>query len=599
MDYDFVEIGTSDFDTLIENAGKQRGLSVEPIPYYLDKLPDRENVTKVPWAISDQEGELEMWYISEENIKKYNLPNWVRGCNSLGGPHPTVLKLISHLIVEKEAGSVEVDGVGKGEEEGLGSGDREKGEDFFEKKIVLVKTFSQLADTYDIKSIGYLKIDTEGHDCTILESLIYCGGIFPKKICFETNSLTERKVYTAMMRKLVYLGYKIIYHGDDTILELGDDFSRRGNDLATYSTHSNTTLVTFFYPLEGRNIQTYFDNFRYLVALELPIVVFIDPKNLEKLQGIISDSRNIILVPYLFEEWDSYQYLDQAKEAFQEKMSSPKDSQEFQGKMSQGDFQGKISQGDFQGKMFSMKSSKYTPEYSVLTWCKFDAIREAMISNLFMTEKFAWIDFGCYHLREYNPNFGNKFLVEEEISNLGDLFSILRIAHQRENIKTNMHTLYACGFMAASDFIWNWIIPEFKGALQKNLEEGYASLEEQIIPDIIDQYPEKFSVRYGWYEGILFDPIRFKDIHERILIPGRHANDWKFNFEVSQYLLSRRNKLTYQELASFYDEYCLCLYYLDKKEELVKNLRIYKSLIPFSDNKERFLENYKWFANQK
>ena len=47
MHYNFVEIGTSDFDTLIEGADdEQVGLSIEPIAYYLNKLPDKKNVKK-------------------------------------------------------------------------------------------------------------------------------------------------------------------------------------------------------------------------------------------------------------------------------------------------------------------------------------------------------------------------------------------------------------------------------------------------------------------------------------------------------------------------------------------------------------------------
>ena len=52
IEYDFVEIGTSDFDTLIQASdGTLRGLSVEPIKFYLDNLPDKVLVTKVNCAI--------------------------------------------------------------------------------------------------------------------------------------------------------------------------------------------------------------------------------------------------------------------------------------------------------------------------------------------------------------------------------------------------------------------------------------------------------------------------------------------------------------------------------------------------------------------
>jgi len=53
---DFVEIGTSDFNTLIETAADSSvGLSVEMMAYHLEKLPSKPGVTKVNAAISDSE----------------------------------------------------------------------------------------------------------------------------------------------------------------------------------------------------------------------------------------------------------------------------------------------------------------------------------------------------------------------------------------------------------------------------------------------------------------------------------------------------------------------------------------------------------------
>ena len=43
MIYDFVEIGTSDFNTLLQSSKDQRGLSIEPLKIYLDKLPNKKN----------------------------------------------------------------------------------------------------------------------------------------------------------------------------------------------------------------------------------------------------------------------------------------------------------------------------------------------------------------------------------------------------------------------------------------------------------------------------------------------------------------------------------------------------------------------------
>ena len=88
ISYDFIEIGTSDFHTLIESATDETiGLSIEPIKYYLDRLPNRTNVTKVQAAVSNTDDFIDIYYISNDNIVKNNLPFWVRGCNSVSKPH--------------------------------------------------------------------------------------------------------------------------------------------------------------------------------------------------------------------------------------------------------------------------------------------------------------------------------------------------------------------------------------------------------------------------------------------------------------------------------------------------------------------------------
>ena len=55
LDLDFVEIGTSNFETLIQLASEDsKGLSVEGLKMYQDQLPDKPNVQKVNAAISSE-----------------------------------------------------------------------------------------------------------------------------------------------------------------------------------------------------------------------------------------------------------------------------------------------------------------------------------------------------------------------------------------------------------------------------------------------------------------------------------------------------------------------------------------------------------------
>jgi FkbM family methyltransferase len=160
--YDFVEIGTSDFDTLIQICDENTvGISVEPIKYYLDRLPNKSNVIKLQSALSTNDGECDVYYISEDDIQKHSLQWWVRGSNSINKPHPIVLKDI--------------------------------GEELYNKIVTIEKvptiSWDSLINSYNIKSIGHLKIDTEGHDHIILRDFLdFCNkNLFnlPNKITLE------------------------------------------------------------------------------------------------------------------------------------------------------------------------------------------------------------------------------------------------------------------------------------------------------------------------------------------------------------------------------------------------------------------------------
>lgn len=194
MYYDFIEIGTSDFDTEIQRAGDRRGLSVEPIPLYLDRLPNPPSVTKANLAVSNYNGQTSVYYVLPGDINKYRLPSWIRGCNSIGQPHPTVKNYIGQLPIIQES------------------------------KVEVVD-FATLCQRYQVEGIDLLKIDTEGHDCTILESYItYLKTQDPtflaKKIIFESNILTPADRITETINQLKDLGYQLVYRNENTFLRL-------------------------------------------------------------------------------------------------------------------------------------------------------------------------------------------------------------------------------------------------------------------------------------------------------------------------------------------------------------------------------------------
>ena len=195
--YNFIEIGTSDFDTLIQTYDDNSiGLSIEPLKCYLDKLPEKEHVKKIHAGISDKDGYLDIYFIPPELIQSHDLHSWMRGCNSIGKPHPTALRLL------KICGLPET---------------------LIQKETVTVKSIPTLFQENNVHSIDYLKIDTEGHDCVIMNSYIdYCmkhPEAFAKKIRFETNKLSLRTDQEIIIERLKKNGYRIVSFEEDTLLE--------------------------------------------------------------------------------------------------------------------------------------------------------------------------------------------------------------------------------------------------------------------------------------------------------------------------------------------------------------------------------------------
>lgn len=192
IDYDFIEIGTSNFDTLIQSCDSTtKGISVDAVKYYIDALPNKENCIKLNLGISNKNTTLNVYYIPEETIKNHMLPDWFKGCNCINTFHPLHIKHnVTHLC-----------------------------------KIDKVKVITPYELFYQnkVKTVDFLKIDTEGHDCIILKALYsylkYLPNIFyPKKILFETNEHTMVSDINEIISLYTSIGYKIQSRGYDTVL---------------------------------------------------------------------------------------------------------------------------------------------------------------------------------------------------------------------------------------------------------------------------------------------------------------------------------------------------------------------------------------------
>jgi len=173
------------------------GISIEPIKYYINKLPNKKECKKIQIAVSNYNGFANINYVSVENIKKYKLPKYVRGCNSINNYHPTVSRILSQKGINIK--------------------------NIVTSCTVPCKTLLNIINENNISGFYYLKIDTEGHDSIILEN--FCNNIrdnkyLPHKIYFESNILSDKQQIINVITLLKNKGYDLIKSTKNTLLKL-------------------------------------------------------------------------------------------------------------------------------------------------------------------------------------------------------------------------------------------------------------------------------------------------------------------------------------------------------------------------------------------
>jgi FkbM family methyltransferase len=197
MNYNFVDIGTSDFQTSVEKLFEYPNaviLLVEPLKFYLDKLPSAENIIKANLAVSDKNGVADIFFLSEEDIDHYNFIQCVRGCNKIGIPHVSIEYELDRRGLPKS---------------------------LIKQASTQTVTFQELCYRYNIESIDYLKVDTEGHEEFIIPGVLsqIKSGLVIKEIQFENQEhLGNKKLLDSLALEFVELGYTLTHKDADIVL---------------------------------------------------------------------------------------------------------------------------------------------------------------------------------------------------------------------------------------------------------------------------------------------------------------------------------------------------------------------------------------------
>lgn len=194
MHWDIVEIGTCDFDYSRVEKGKTC-LSVEAFEQYLNRLPNdrvKEPVAIVPEGSPDP---VVFWKALESKLKQYNLPWWLKGCNSVKHPH----KFYTHFPWDGNIKALGLDptwptinlidfGV-------------------VVKEEVPALTWKQLCEKHNITSICFLKTDMEGLDIRIISEVLD-HGVLPDIIRYEVlDGRNSRGDSDKLVSRLKSLGY--------------------------------------------------------------------------------------------------------------------------------------------------------------------------------------------------------------------------------------------------------------------------------------------------------------------------------------------------------------------------------------------------------
>ena len=207
-DYDFVEIGTCFFDTLIQECDDNTvGISVEPIFEYLASLPNKPKVSKVNAAVvapkdMPEDKLMDLYYVHPESVREHRLEGWLLGCNTINKPHAMHTNYHANVVLwfnTEDKSTLQTRNL---LEEGI-----------VKNMKVRCITFKELVEHFDIGKIGNLKTDTEGYDCVLLNSILDYyedkKDMSPTKIRFESNPLTPKEQVEEITKRLQEFGYTV------------------------------------------------------------------------------------------------------------------------------------------------------------------------------------------------------------------------------------------------------------------------------------------------------------------------------------------------------------------------------------------------------
>ena len=166
---------------------------------------------------------------------------------------------------------------------------------------------------------------------------------------------------------------------------------------------------------------------------------------------------------------------------------------------------------------------KDTPLYRRLSWSKFEALARTIDASPFPMERAAWLDFGIGHVAraDYWP-------VERPFRRLSRRIRLLRLRPftgaslgEPDEYFSFLRGLVGGGLIGGGPAEVSWLCDRVFEEVDRALADGWAPLEEQVIPLIAARDPDAFEFYAGDYSHILDDYFRPHGSAENLLFQLR------------------------------------------------------------------------------
>lgn len=167
----------------------------------------------------------------------------------------------------------------------------------------------------------------------------------------------------------------------------------------------------------------------------------------------------------------------------------------------------KIKEGREKNPVVNACGFKDTVSYITTVNSKIGLVYKAMQENPFLSTKFAWIDFGIFHVAK------TDFIDIDKPFSLSDQTGKIKLEWLKPwkkddalNLKkqyTNIHGNIAAGYITGDIDHWSRFHKVFYEEFEHALEKNFAPSEEQIFPVLIEKYPDLFDFYAGTYDSIL------------------------------------------------------------------------------------------------